>query len=745
MIFTLLNSGAALVAQTLLNGTTIKIDGFQLGSGTIIDLDMDHPVDPVYISDYLSQIKIEFGYDPNSLRVLCTIPALEDDTFDIGQIIVYAGTVPLAVGVYVPPIFKSTSKLTLVGNLTYPNIASIFDLTDVVDYRKTMPNSFNDVDAWANLAISASEIFTRNVVSPRNQLLRIRNPQGLERPYMVDTARMLGLNFFKDKLKDSDFDRIGRYIAKYYPEKGTPTFGNLLSFIKNTRIDIAQLWTRDFSRFLHLEDLTTHHYRTIYDDPSGPFYPTSHVSLAYDAEKFPVDNEHDLEELFYKIAPIHLVLKYIEGSFYLKPIPFYIIGLGILDEERIVAQGVEPLQTGIVINAGILDESSYTDHGAEVLESTLAFTPTTIDESLYFDHASEPDPSPIITLVGACIDDDIWFDKASEISEAPATLNVASFTFTEHVDSTPSKSINLVGFLLTETSNRNPFDIWTSFVRSSQAWYYDDFYTLVPAVVSQPRLAYTLTNDGTLFTGVVLEQAGSNLIPDPLTSGTKTVNLAKGTYTLSCLGTGYVDLYVATEQRIFAGNSATFTLTSPALLVVKQSAGIYFVQLERGTFASSPMLAGSRSPDLLTINTSYTLQHESGFIVGKVFSTYSPTDGTSTVFTTGSSEINCLTLYRDNTTNQARFRIEYWGTDTYDFPLGLWQPSTFATFEVRWTKSVTLGQTYFSLDVTFNGVNSHRNCIYFPDYFDKCLVGRFWHDTKFLNGCVKQLSLLQPS
>ena len=95
MEYTLLDYGADLVNQAIVNGATIVIDGFQIGyavnpsvSGSIVS-----PVNPVYISDETSQLNVQLSYDPNVLGISCVLPVNADDDFDIGNVLLTSSSV----------------------------------------------------------------------------------------------------------------------------------------------------------------------------------------------------------------------------------------------------------------------------------------------------------------------------------------------------------------------------------------------------------------------------------------------------------------------------------------------------------------------------------------------------------------------------------------------------------------------------------------------------------------------------
>lgn len=164
-----------------------------------------------------------------------------------------------------------------------------------------------------------------------------------ERTLMKQNNAMLGFDFFSDKLSDADLQRIMRFVARYWPHSGDGNFVKFISYVKNTRFEMYQLVTPDYGDpdrdpskdpYLYLErhqpsleTWTTN--RANFDwskDPIGGFggvYPTSHVEFDYDILAFPEPDFVGTTELFYFLAPIHLVLQRFNASIHAPEFYFY--------------------------------------------------------------------------------------------------------------------------------------------------------------------------------------------------------------------------------------------------------------------------------------------------------------------------------------------------------------------------------------------------------------------------------------
>lgn len=151
-----------------------------------------------------------------------------------------------------------------------------------------------------------------------------------ERTVMVHNNVMLGFDYFSDLLSDADEQRIMRYISMYWPSSGDANFVKFISFVKNVRFQLFQLNTPDYGdpdtnpavdQYLYLERFQNVLEQWTYDRPGfawakdtppagfGGVYPTSHVELEYDAVTNPDPDYPGTTELFYFLAPIHLVLE----------------------------------------------------------------------------------------------------------------------------------------------------------------------------------------------------------------------------------------------------------------------------------------------------------------------------------------------------------------------------------------------------------------------------------------------------
>lgn len=179
-----------------------------------------------------------------------------------------------------------------------------------------------------------------------------------ERGILVNGTRSLGFDYFSDKIADEDYARIYKYISEFWQDSGTEDFVNFMGFIKNMRLEAEQLWTRDKGDHATSDavEIRKYDFLEIFDPnsmipvwigsgtvgsndavelPAGADYPTSHVVISYDITVSQDLDLLDLVNLFYYLAPIHLVLERLQASIN-TTIPVY---AGIASQFHIYDQG----------------------------------------------------------------------------------------------------------------------------------------------------------------------------------------------------------------------------------------------------------------------------------------------------------------------------------------------------------------------------------------------------------------------
>ncbi len=175
----------------------------------------------------------------------------------------------------------------------------------IIDYSNFLTEPFAKNQLWVDLINSVSNVMEYNINAPRRLLENIRHTSS-ERLYLQKNVKMLGFEDKSSILLDDDYRRLLQFISLYHEQNGNVSFTNFYGYIKGSFFNIFQLWTKDYITFV--EDFQIN-MATQPITRGGNFYPTSHVNLYFDAETFPIQDPKDLTPFFYRIAPIHLVLK----------------------------------------------------------------------------------------------------------------------------------------------------------------------------------------------------------------------------------------------------------------------------------------------------------------------------------------------------------------------------------------------------------------------------------------------------
>lgn len=205
-----------------------------------------------------------------------------------------------------------------------------------------------------------------------------------ERGVLINGARSMGFDYFSDRITDEDYARIYKFIGEYWQDSGTEDFVAFMGFIKNMRLEIDQLWTRDKGDNATSDDVELRKYSflEIFDPstmlpawaglitqegidtnktPQGMDYPTSHVAISYDIAVSQSLDLFDLVNLFYYLAPIHLVLERINAAVNVE-IPVY---RGYAAQMHHYAQGHLILDSSF---NGMIDYTNSTTRDASVAQ-----------------------------------------------------------------------------------------------------------------------------------------------------------------------------------------------------------------------------------------------------------------------------------------------------------------------------------------------------------------------------------------
>ena len=215
------------------------------------------------------------------------------------------------------------------------------------DLRKLLTNDLLNKEQWADLAEVVSQVFFQYIYNDIHGLLNLQDRQVLQlrsetepfrnqyiedgrqinqielrtdeqvdqydRNLLIAAAKNRGFDYFADSFTNDDYLRLLDTYGLFLEEKSPESFVDYISYVKNTRIELEQLWTSDYITFIPEDRIPPgatkiENENQISDDPQPQYYPTPHVNLTYNATFFQVDRD-EIIGLFRLIAPINLVLE----------------------------------------------------------------------------------------------------------------------------------------------------------------------------------------------------------------------------------------------------------------------------------------------------------------------------------------------------------------------------------------------------------------------------------------------------
>ena len=184
------------------------------------------------------------------------------------------------------------------------------------DLSQLLSESMRARAPWMSMAVVASNVLYQYVEQNRIALELSRNPANLSRVLKIATLKMLGLDWSSDYVSDDAYDRLLYTVSLYEQNHGPADFISYIGYALGFSMEMVDLWTSDYLSFGPGPQ-----YPNIFQyapgqpiPASGVSYPTSHVGLLYEQYAPSAPTENDLlamEQVFYKIAPVNLVLEFI--------------------------------------------------------------------------------------------------------------------------------------------------------------------------------------------------------------------------------------------------------------------------------------------------------------------------------------------------------------------------------------------------------------------------------------------------
>lgn len=163
--------------------------------------------------------------------------------------------------------------------------------------------AIQDMDLLRKPLNTSDRIFASDLES--GKLTRFQDVPTLERVLAIKLCSQLGFSFrTSGVMAAEDYIRVASSIGQYYATtKGTEGWHNFFAFCLNAVFDVKKLWTTDYVTFVEegSEGIP------VWD--GGAWYPTTHVRLTYQTDKFEGISEATIRTFFYFFANINLVLE----------------------------------------------------------------------------------------------------------------------------------------------------------------------------------------------------------------------------------------------------------------------------------------------------------------------------------------------------------------------------------------------------------------------------------------------------
>jgi len=197
-----------------------------------------------------------------------------------------------------------------------------------------VPAGFNLVDllsesmasrpAWNDMATVTSQVLYNYFEQYRIAFELSRSPENISTVLKVITLKMMGLDWRSTNLTDDDYNRLLYSISLYEQNHGPQDFVRFIGYALGVPMEMIPLWTKDYEEF-DPQDWIPNKNKSLWDSPPGPYYPTSHVGLLYEefAKNVAAVDLNELRDVFYKLAPINLVLEWIATEVTLRVGPLY--------------------------------------------------------------------------------------------------------------------------------------------------------------------------------------------------------------------------------------------------------------------------------------------------------------------------------------------------------------------------------------------------------------------------------------
>lgn len=223
--------------------------------------------------------------------------------------------------------------------------------TKPTDLPSLLSTTYEDLPVWVQLAEVIEEVFKVNIQDPVDLMLSLRylsrydqnafdkqntgktlietDKRNYERAIYILASNLLGFTYKDNSLLDSyDYRRIHSNVGAYYPEKGTEQFINFFGFASNAIFGVETLWSDqtngayNYGNFIPSLNNAPPGFTSV--TMAGIAFPTTHVNVYYDLNKYGTINPQKILSLAKYLSPINLVFKSISGKLVTDPSILYV-------------------------------------------------------------------------------------------------------------------------------------------------------------------------------------------------------------------------------------------------------------------------------------------------------------------------------------------------------------------------------------------------------------------------------------
>lgn len=160
---------------------------------------------------------------------------------------------------------------------------------------------------WLDWQRAIELVMSSAVWRPVDSLRAFYDPSSLDSDFLPILAGALGFGNRADLFSEDDYRRLIAGLSEYYSQSGTAAMPKFISYANNSIYGLTVKWSNDYIKFWDSPQGTT-----IYE--GGTWFPTPHVDLVYDGTQGLLSSS-SVSELFYALAPVHLVLEGIVAKF----------------------------------------------------------------------------------------------------------------------------------------------------------------------------------------------------------------------------------------------------------------------------------------------------------------------------------------------------------------------------------------------------------------------------------------------